>query len=201
MRYSIEDFAKKELPDKTLLITCGLPASGKTITSRIIAKERGFHVLRTDTIRLDVLKHEDVFDQKTASDMTKRMAVYEEMFKRAGEMAAKDRGIILDATFITQALRKRAASIAAEHSMLFAIQENICPGNICIRRISERTREDYQSNAISEQAYTNNLKRFEPVDTDDIKRLYPLLHILHFTVDSSSDLPEEWHVVSVDRKF
>jgi len=200
MRQTIRDFAKKELPDNTLLITCGLPASGKTITSQMIAKERGFQVLRTDTIRLDVLKNEDVFDQETASDMNKRMAVYNEMFKRAGKMAEKGCGIILDATFITQALRKRAASIAAEHSMLFAIQENICPGDICIRRISERTKEDYQSNAISEQAYTNNLKRFEPVDIDDIKKLYPSLQILHFTVDSSSDVPEKWYIASIDKK-
>ncbi|MCD6261891.1 MAG: AAA family ATPase, partial [Deltaproteobacteria bacterium] len=99
MRQTIRDFAKKELPDNTLLITCGLPASGKTITSQMIAKEKGFQVLRTDTIRLDVLKNEDVFDQKTASDMNKRMAVYNEMFKRAGKRAEKGGEIIFDPTF------------------------------------------------------------------------------------------------------
>jgi len=41
----------------------------------------------------------------------------------------------------------------------------------------------------------NNKKRFEPVDLDDLRRLFPGLTILHFTVDTASDSEDEWYVV------
>jgi predicted kinase len=195
MRQNLADFVKKELPDKTVLITCGFPASGKTVSARIIAEIKGYHVLRSDLVRLEVLKGEDVFDEKVASSMNKRILVYDEIFKRADELAAMGLGIILDATFITRALRLRAASIADKNNLPFVIQQNKCSKDVCLRRISQRSKDNYQSNAISEQAYLNNVTRFEDIDLDVLKKSYPNLDIIHFVVDSSSDIPEKWCVI------
>jgi predicted kinase len=147
-------------------------------------------------IRLEVLKNEDIFDEKVASNMNKRMLVYDEMFKMAHELARKGQGIILDATFVTQALRRRAAEVAAKSGMPLVIQQTRCPKEVSLRRISERTKENYESNALTEQAYTNNLKKFEIVDLEDLKSLYPDLNIVHLLVDTTSDLTEEWYVVN-----
>jgi len=195
MREPFVEFMKRELAAKTVLIACGLPASYKTETTEVIADIRGYTILRSDLIRLEVLKNEDIFDEKVAANMKKRTLVYDEMFRMADELAAEGKAVILDATFVTQALRRRAADVAARHNMQLVIQQTQCPKEVSLRRISQRTKENYESNALTEQAYTNNVKKFEPVDLDDLKTLYPDLSIIHLLVDTTSDLTEEWFVI------
>ncbi|MBW1782904.1 MAG: AAA family ATPase [Deltaproteobacteria bacterium] len=195
MREPFVEFMKRELAAKTVLIACGLPASYKTETTEVIADIRGYTILRSDLIRLEVLKNEDIFDEKVAANMKKRTLVYDEMFRMADELAAEEKAVILDATFVTQALRRRAADVAARHNMQLVIQQTQCPKEVSLRRISQRTKENYESNALTEQAYTNNVKKFEPVDLDDLKTLYPDLSIIHLLVDTTSDLTEEWFVI------
>jgi hypothetical protein len=71
MKVPFVDFIKKDLDPETVLIACGLPASYKTETTEVIADFKGFKILRTDLIRLEVLKNEDIFDEKVASNMKK----------------------------------------------------------------------------------------------------------------------------------
>lgn len=195
MKEPFADFIQKELAPDTVLIACGLPASYKTETTEVIAKIKGYQVLRTDMIRLEVLRNEDIFDEKVASNMDKRTLVYDEMFRMADELAGKGKGIILDATFITQTLRRRAAEVAAKHDMHFVIQQTRCPQEVSISRILKRTKENYESNALTEQAYLNNKNRFEPVDLVDLKKSYPSLRVTHLLVDTTSDREDEWFVV------
>jgi len=195
MREAFVDFIKRELEPKTVLIACGLPASYKTETTEVIAEIKGYRILRSDLIRLEVLKNEDIFDEKVASNMKKRTLVYDEMFRMADESAAEGEGIILDATFVTQTLRRRAAEVAAKHGMKLVIQQTQCPKEVSLRRISQRTKENYESNALTEQAYTNNVKKFEAVDLKDLKGLYPDLNIVHLLVDTTSNLTKEWFVI------
>jgi len=195
MKEPFKDFITRELDSRTLLIACGLPASYKTETTEVIAALKGYRILRTDMIRLEVLRNDDIFDEKVASNMNKRTLVYDEMFRLADELAGKGDGVVLDATFVTQALRRRAAEIAARHGLTFVIQQTQCPKEVSLRRISLRTRENYESNALTEQAYTNNLKKFEPVDLKDLKTLYPSLNLIHLLVDTSSNETDEWVVI------
>jgi predicted kinase len=189
-----------ELGEGVLLITCGLPGTWKTETSEEISKIKGYPILRSDLIRLEVLKGEDIFDEKVASNMDTRRMVYDETFRRAEEALQKGDSVIIDATFITQSLRRRAAAVAAKHNKTFVILQTHCPREVAIARILRRTKEDYQSNALTEQAYTNNEKRFEKVDLDDLKRLNPNLDIIHLTVDTQYDSPEDWHIIGVEKR-
>jgi len=195
MREPFIDFMKTELTPETVLVACGLPASYKTETTEVIAKLKKYRILRTDMIRLEVLKNEDIFDEKVASSMEKRKLVYDEMFTIADELAGKGHGIILDATFVTQSLRRRAAEVAERHNKTFVIQQTQCSQEVSLKRISKRTKENYESNALTEQAYLNNKKKFETVDLEDLKKLYPTLNITHLLVDTTSDLEEEWFVI------
>ena len=195
MRAPFKEFMTKELGPSTVLIACGLPASYKTETTEVIARLKGYVMLRTDMIRLEVLRGEDIFDEKVAANMDKRKMVYEEMFRLAHELSAKGESIILDATFIAQSLRRRAAEVAARHCMRFVIQQTQCTQEVSLRRISRRSRENYESNALTEQAYLNNKKKFDVVDLEDLKSLYPDLNILHLLVDTNSDLEDEWFVI------
>ena len=200
MKKPFSKFVEGELRAGVLLITCGLPGTWKTETSEEISKIKGYPILRSDLIRLEVLKNEDIFDEKVASDMSKRTAVYDETLRRADEALEKGDSVILDATFVTQSLRIRAAEIAAKHNKTFVILQTHCPQEVSMARILRRTKEDYQSNALTEQAYLNNKKRFEEVDVDDLKRLYPNLNIIHLKVDTQYDPPEDWYIIGVEKR-
>jgi predicted kinase len=193
-------FVESELGTGFLLIVCGLPGTWKTETTEEVSKIKGYPLLRTDLIRLEVLKNEDIFDEKVASDMNKRTTVYDEMFARAEEILKKGDGVILDATFVTQSLRRRAAAIAAKHNLTFIIMQTDCPQEVAIARILKRTKENYESNAVTEEAYLNNKKRFEEVNLDDLKGLYPNLNVIHFIVDTRNDRPEDWYIINVQKK-
>jgi predicted kinase len=200
MREPFIKYVEDELGDDFLLIACGLPGTWKTETTEEIAKIKGYPMLRSDIIRLEVLKDEDIFDEKVASNMDKRTLVYDETFRRADESLKDNDGVILDATFVTQELRRRAAEIAARHNKTFIIQQTDCPQEVSIRRILARTKEDYQSNALTEQAYLNNKARFEAVDLNDLKKRYPDLPVTHLVVDTSQDAPQDWYVISGEKK-
>jgi predicted kinase len=195
------NFIKANLGIKTLLITCGLPGTWKTETSEEVSKIKGYPILRSDIIRLDVLKNEDVFDAKVAGNMNKRLSVYDEVFRRANDLANKDpSGIILDATFVTQDLRRRAAEVAAKHNMTFVILQTSCPEEVSVARIQRRTKENYESNALTVEAYLANKKKFEPVDIEDLKKTYPTLKIIHLTVETCRDNAEDWYVIGMEKR-
>ena len=201
MREPFAEFIKTELGSDTLLITCGLPATWKTETSEEVSKIKGYPILRSDLIRLEVLKDEDVFDAKVAGNMSKRLSVYDEMFSRADDLAEKSKnGVILDATFVTQELRRRAAEIAARHGLTFVILETSCPQEVSVERIQRRTKEKYESNALTVEAYLANKRKFEPVDLEDLKKRYPKLKIVHLTVDTSHDSPEDWYIIGMEKR-
>lgn len=200
MRTPFAEFIEAKLRPDTVLIACGLPGTWKTETTQAVAKLKGYPILRTDLIRRELLKNEDIFDEKVASNMAKRERVYDEMFRQAEALVRGGRGVILDATFVTRALRERAAALAADHDKTFVILQTACPENVAIARILRRTKENYESNALTEQAYLNNKKKFEPVDLDDLEKLHPELEIVHLIVDTSSDPPEDWYIIGVEER-
>ena len=200
MRVPFKEFVKKEMEDDAVLIACGLPATNKTETMEVIARLKGYELLRSDLIRLEVLKGEDIFDEKVAANMDKRTMVYDTMFSKANNLAVQGKGVIMDATFISQKLRQRAAEVAAKNNKTFIIQQTHCPEEYSLHKISQRTRENYESNALTPQAYFNNKERFEPVDLDELKVRFPSLSLVHMIVDTASDSEDEWYVIGKDTR-
>jgi len=201
MRKPFASFVEAELQPKSLVITCGLPASYKTGIAQEISKMKGYPILRSDLIRLEVLKGKDVFDVKVAGNMNNRLSVYDEMFRRAESLAAKGvDGLILDATFVTQDLRERAAEIAAKNSFSLAIFETSCPQEVALDRIKKRTKEKYESNALTEEAYLANKNKFEPVNVDELKHKFPTLKIMHLIVDTCVCGMANWTIIKEDRR-
>ena len=200
MKEPFAKFIETELEPGTLLIACGLPGTFKTETTEEVSKIKGYPILRTDLIRREVLKDVDIFDEKLAANFEIRKRVYDEMFKQAEETVQKDNGVILDATFVVQELRRRAAKIAAAQNKTFVVLQTNCSKDASINRILKRTKENYESNALTEQAYLNNLKKFENVDLDDLKGLYPELSIVHLTVDTELDAPEDWYIIGMEKR-
>ncbi len=194
MREPFAEYIKTSLPPAFLLIACGLPGTWKTETTEEVNKIRGGRLLRSDLIRLEVLRGQDVFDSKVAGDMKKRTQVYDVMFEQADEALKDNDIVILDATFVTRELRQRAAAIAARHGKTFVILQTDCPQEVSIRRILARDKENYVSNALTEEAYLNNKKKFEAVDIADLKERIPGLKVIHLVVDTTEDPPDEWYI-------
>ena len=192
---------ESEVPKDTVLISVGLPGSWKSPVTEEIAKMKSFQILRSDMIRLEVFKGEDIFDNKVASDPERRKKVYEEMFRRAETALKIDKsGLILDATFFTQELRGRVAELAEKFHRTFVIAECVCTEDKSIERILKRTKENYESNALTREAYLNNKALFQPVDMDDLKRKFKTLSIIHLTIDTEHDTLPRWKIRKIEKR-
>ena len=156
---------------------------------------KDFQILRSDMIRLEVLKDEDIFDHQVASDPERRKRVYEEMFRRAeNTLKTEKRGLILDATFFTQELRSQAAELAEKSHRTFVIAECVCTEERSIQRILKRTKENYESNALTQEAYLNNKALFQPVDIKDLKKRFKKVPMIHLTIDTEFDTLSDWKI-------
>jgi predicted kinase len=200
MGRSFTEVIQSEVPKDCVLISVGLPGSWKSPVTEEIAKMKGFQILRSDIIRLEVLKGLDVFDNKVASNPENRQKVYDEMFRQAAEaLKTSTQGLILDATFFTQDLRSRAAVLAQKANRTFVITECVCTEEKSIERILKRTKENYESNALTREAYLNNKALFQPVDIKELKRKFKTVPMIHLTIDTEyNDLPD-WKIKRIEK--
>jgi predicted kinase len=195
------DVIESEVPKDGVLISVGLPGSWKSPVTEEIAKIKGFQILRSDLIRLEVLKGLDVFDNKVASDPDNRRKVYEEMFRQTMiALEASKGGLILDATFFTQELRFRAAELAMKANRALVIAECVCTEEKSIERILKRTKENYESNALTREAYLNNKALFQAVDIDALKKQFKSLPIIHLTIDTEYNTLLDWKIRKIEKR-
>jgi predicted kinase len=198
-----KDFVKvieSEVPRDCILISVGLPGSWKSPVTEEIAKMKGFQILRSDMIRLEVLKGLDVFDNKVASSPENRQKVYEEMFRQAAEaLKGSTQGLILDATFFTQELRSRAAELAQKANRAFVVAECVCTEEKSIERILKRTKENYESNALTREAYLNNKALFQPVDLKGLKKKFETVPMVHLTIDTEYNTLADWKIKRIEK--
>lgn len=201
MERSFSEVVKSEVPEGSVLISVGLPGSWKSPVTEEIARLKRFQILRSDMIRVEVLKGQDIFDNKVASDPDRRKKVYEEMFRRA-EIALKDTqdGLILDATFFTQELRSRAAELAEKAGRAFVIAECACTEEKSLERISKRTKENYESNALTKEAYLNNRALFQPIDAAELKKRFKRLPIIYLTIDTEHNEAADWKIKKIEKR-
>jgi hypothetical protein len=161
---------------------------------------KGFQILRSDIIRIEVLKGLDIFDNKVASDPENRKKVYDEMFRRAAEaLKSSSEGLILDATFFTQELRSRAAELAQKANRTFVIAECVCTEEKSIERILKRTKENYESNALTRGAYLNNKASFQPVDIKELKKRFKTVRMIHLTIDTEYESLPDWKIRMIEK--
>ncbi len=119
-----------------LVLVCGLVASGKSSVAAGLAQRLGLEQLCADETRRELF--ECGAEEAFAPGFSAR--VYEELLGRAGAALDAGRGVVLDGTFRTRALRARALRLAAERGLPFLCVE--CrPGlEVCRRRVQARDR-------------------------------------------------------------
>jgi len=200
MERSFTEVIQSEIPKDCVLISVGLPGSWKSPVTEEISKMKGFQILRSDIIRLEVLNGLDVFDNKVASNPENRKKVYDEMFRQAAEaLKTSTQGLILDATFFTQDLRSRAAELAQKANRPFVIAECVCTEEKSIERILKRTKENYESNALTREAYLNNKALFQPVDIKDLKRKFKKVPMIHLAINTEYNSLPDWKIKRIEK--
>ena len=200
MERDFRETIETEIRKDSVLISAGLPGTWKSPVMEEIARLKDMQILRSDMIRLEVLKGKDIFDDRVASDPENRRRVYEEMLRRAEIFVKTEtKGLILDATFFTQKLRGLAAEMALRASRPFVIAECVCSEERSLERILKRTKENYESNALTREAYLNNKAIFEPVNILDLAKRLETLPILHLTIDTESDRPCDWRIRKIEK--
>jgi hypothetical protein len=97
-------------------------------------------------------------------------------------------------------LRFRAAELAGKSNRTFVIAECVCSEERSIERILKRTKENYESNALTKEAYLNNKASFQAIDVDDLKRRFATLLIVHLAIDTESDTLPDWKIKKIEKR-
>jgi predicted kinase len=122
------------------------------------------------------------------------------MFRQAAEtLKTSKKGLILDATFFTQDLRSKAAELAQKANRAFVIAECVCTEEKSIERILKRTKENYESNALTREAYLNNKALFQPVDIKDLKKRLKAVPMIHLTIDTEYSTLPDWKIKRIEK--
>jgi predicted kinase len=151
------------LGSPALIVTYGLPGAGKSVLATNLAEKLGMDVLRSDEIRREVFNkvapaefNEGLYEPKM------RMAVYQEMFRRAERLLSDQVSVILDATFSTANVRQQAAELAHRHGAVSCFAHCHCPADVSIERIKIRRANGPTTSDATTATYTQLARSFEP---------------------------------------
>jgi len=125
----------------------GVIASGKSTVADRLSALIGAPVVETDRTRKFMVGarptdqlHEGSWSG--AYDPAFTEDVYDEVYRRAGQVLASGRPVILDASFRSPSMRARAARLAEAHGVPFEHVECICDRETCLARLSERAKHE-----------------------------------------------------------
>jgi hypothetical protein len=90
--------------------------------------------------------------------------------------------------------------LAEKFHRAFVIAECVCTEEKSIERILKTTKENYESNALTREAYLNNKALFQPVDVDDLKKKFRNLSIIHLTIDTERETLPGWKIRKIEKR-
>ena len=107
--------------NKTLVIICGVPLSGKTSIAKKVAEELGVKHLDVDTdIRFPIFgkpeQDADLTPEGKEQERKEMLAAYKVMLSAADELLTLDRSVILTATFSRGVYWELTNSVMTKHS-------------------------------------------------------------------------------------
>jgi|TARA_Y100001933_G_scaffold139513_1_gene138346 aminoglycoside phosphotransferase family enzyme/predicted kinase len=174
-----EDYSA--IPNRYLLATTGLSASGKSCVSAAMAQELGLIRLRSDVERkrLHGLGPLDASRSGTGTGIYTPEATaktYQRLATLAGQLLAAGLPVIVDAACLRRQERALLASVAEEHGVPFALLH--CEAPEALRRAWIRKRQGDASEA-TEALLDAQQGWFEPLDAEE------KAHTLHLKTDES----------------
>ncbi|MDC0936902.1 AAA family ATPase [Pirellulales bacterium] len=149
-----------------MIVVVGLMGSGKSTLASVVADALGADLVQTDEVRRTALGA----SQTPAAYGTEiyqhdqRQRVYDEMLSRAGEILDEGTSVVLDGTFLTNALRRTAAACGRRHGARPMFVECHCPRDVAMARIDERARADATESEARPDLFDRQASEHEAID-------------------------------------
>lgn len=153
-----------------LLIVRGLMGVGKTTLAETLAQRLGCELLQTDQVRKELFGPSMApaeFNQDRYRPEN-RMRVYDELFARAAQGLKEGLSVILDGTFLTTDLRRRAAALARAVGAVPCLVHCDCPGKVAVERIAERAADGETNSEARTELFELQRAQQEP-DPPDLR--------------------------------
>ncbi|MDO8614605.1 MAG: AAA family ATPase [Dehalococcoidia bacterium] len=167
----------QSLPPAMLVITCGLPGTGKSTLARALAEATGSAVVSSDVVRkrlagIEPTEHrpEEFRGGIYAGDFTDR--TYAALLAQAREALDAGRSVILDASFIRREQRRQAQRLASASGAQFACLELAADSDAVRRRLERRLRRGADPSDAGWEVYVAQKRRFQrPAEVPAERRL------------------------------
>ena len=114
-----------------------------------------------------------------------RERVYGELFRQASELLDQGQSVILDGTFLSQALRQRAYDLGRQHGAVVLHVLCQCPRETALSRIQGRAQAGGSDSEARAELYDLQADEFEPLMAGN-----PVVY-----VDTSGPLPQQMQAV------
>ena len=166
----------ESLAPAMLVITCGLPATGKSTIARSL-KGRGFEVVSSDLVRKALAgiapterRLEGFQGGIYAPDFTQR--TYGALFEQARPLLLAGRSVVLDASFTRREHRRAAARLARETGAQFACLFFDVADDVIRRRLEERLRKGGDPSDARPEIFGAQKRRFQrPTEIESLRRI------------------------------
>jgi hypothetical protein len=150
-----------------LLLTSGLPGTGKSRAARAAARPFEAVILRSDVVRKELASIAPTARASAAAgadvyapEFTRR--TYDALLARAREHLHRGRTVIVDATFPSSALRRPFLALAEERGATLLVLELRCPDELVRRRLARRRHDPQEVSDADVRVYEDARARFEP---------------------------------------
>ena len=167
----------ESLPPAMLVITCGLPATGKSTVARALSEQAGFEVISSDLVRKELAgiaptehRLEGFRGGIYAADFTAR--TYSALLDRARPLLLAGRSVVLDASFMRREHRRPAARLARETGAQFACLEFDLPDEVIRKRLVDRMRKGGDPSDARPAILAAQKRRYQrPAEIDAARRI------------------------------
>lgn len=140
-----------------IVVISGLPGTGKTTVAKELGSELNAPVLTTDEIRKAKSEHPKY-------TQSKKLGIYEHMFRIAKDLLFEKDTIILDGTFFKKELREHAFQLGSDNDKCVFILETLCDEDVVKQRIDKRYQENVDASEADYKVYKIIQSQFEPIE-------------------------------------
>jgi predicted kinase len=157
-----------------LVLTVGLPASGKSTFARRLARDTGATILESDSLRSALFP-------TPSHSATESKRLFEAIYAAAGLLLRRGISVIVDATNLRESGRQAAYASAEEAGAQVLVLHFIAPEPVIAGRLERRTCGDDPDDRSSATmaVYRSMSETEEPISRD------------HWTIDTSDDAATE----------